>query len=769
MKELKNNNIEAGKARENTVLEYSEAEEKLKGILGNIHSGVAIYKKCNNSEDFFFTGFNKAAEKMEGISKEKLLGQSLIKIFPGVKEFGLLDVLLRVWKTGDPEAYPIKFYKDDRIQVWRENYVFKIQTGEVVAVYEDLTELKQKEEQILKLSTAVEQSANSIVITDILGNIQYVNSKFCDLSQYSYDEVIGKNPRFLKTNQLPETEYKHLWETISDGNIWRGRFNNKKKNGEYYWEDAIISPIKNAQGDTIHYLAIKEDITEKKIVEDHLKESEAKLKDVFNAMSDVVFEMDINGTYLFVAPTNADLMFLSPEELVGKTLHEIFPKDAADKYLSFVTESLHLQEPIIREYPINVEGKEYWFEARFVPNSLTTLIIVSRDITEKKKAEDKAKNAFIRLKKSEAKFRDLFENSGDAIIILENKKIVGFNKVAIKMLGYNSKKEILSLTPTQISPKYQENGQLSSVLADQMIQLSMDNGSHRFEWIHVKKNGKAIPVEVLYTTMSSVNGGVQIHAVMRDITDRKIKEQEIVEAKEKAEKADHFKSAFLANMSHEIRTPMNGILGFTELLSDPDISEEEKKHFIGIIRKSGFNMMAIVNDILDISKIESGEMELTLIKHNVIETLEYLYEFFAPEIKAKGLTWNKTFKSSDRAIICVDQYKLNEVLTNLIKNAIKYTIEGEIELGLIIHKDKLEFYVKDTGVGIPFEKQKTVFDRFIQAENEITKMVEGTGLGLAISRAYIEMHQGFIWLESEPDAGSAFRFTLPIEQDIIDS
>jgi len=261
-----------------------------------------------------------------------------------------------------------------------------------------------------------------------------------------------------------------------------------------------------------------------------------------------------------------------------------------------------------------------------------------------------------------------------------------------------------------------------------------------------------------------------LQQLMKEEISRKNYEQTLIEnmkeleaAKEKAEESDRLKSAFLANMSHEIRTPMNGILGFAELLLEDNISPEERIQFLNIIKKSGRNMVSIINDIIDISKIESGQMELQMLKHNINDTLQYLYDFFRPEAENRGLNFSLVIDANEKeTIILVDQFKLNEILTNIIKNSIKYTYEGSISFGCKKKEKHIEFFVKDTGIGIPIEKQKDIFKRFIQADNDVAHVVDGSGLGLSITKAYIEMHHGEIWLESEEGKGSSFYFTLPI-------
>jgi len=237
---------------------------------------------------------------------------------------------------------------------------------------------------------------------------------------------------------------------------------------------------------------------------------------------------------------------------------------------------------------------------------------------------------------------------------------------------------------------------------------------------------------------------------------------ELIEARDKAEESDRLKSAFLANMSHEIRTPMNGILGFANLLKEKDITIDDQQEFINIIKDSGARMLNIINDIIDISKIESGIMNVNILETNINDQIEYIYNFFKPEVKDKGmlLLYNIDLPSNE-ANIKTDKEKIFAILINLVKNAIKYSEKGSIEFGYVKKGDFLEFYVKDTGIGISDGMKKAVFDRFIQAEYVDHKAIQGAGLGLSISKAYVRMLGGEIWVESEVGIGSTFYFTIP--------
>ena len=255
--------------------------------------------------------------------------------------------------------------------------------------------------------------------------------------------------------------------------------------------------------------------------------------------------------------------------------------------------------------------------------------------------------------------------------------------------------------------------------------------------------------------------------------------EELNAAKEKAEESDRLKSAFLANMSHEIRTPMNGILGFAELLKEPDLTGSEQQKYIRIIEKSGERMLNIINNIVDISKIEAGQMEVHLTDTNINETIEYCYQFFKPQAEQKGLLLSvHTNKSVNEVITKTDREKLYAIFINLIKNAIKFCDHGSIDFGYkIMHRisdvagdaiglNELEFYVQDTGVGIPANRQEAIFERFIQADIADKRAFQGAGLGLAISKAYVEMLGGKMRVESntgsdQTDHGSTFYFTIP--------
>ena len=283
-----------------------------------------------------------------------------------------------------------------------------------------------------------------------------------------------------------------------------------------------------------------------------------------------------------------------------------------------------------------------------------------------------------------------------------------------------------------------------------------------------------------YPVKNSESSIIGLSAFVVDASKRKQIELELMSAKDKAEESDRLISAFLANISHEIRTPMNGILGFADLLKKSGLTSDQQQEYIGILKISGVRMLNIINDIVDISKIEAG-----LILPNITETdihllSEFVFKLLNPEAAKKSIRFvYKNGMDSKEYMVKTDREKLYAILINLLNNAIKFTDEGSIEFGYTLKPGsllsgfeivpvaelagtELEFYVKDSGVGIPTSRQHAIFDRFIQADSSDQRAFQGAGLGLSISKSYVEMLGGKLWVESEEGKGSTFFFTIPV-------
>jgi signal transduction histidine kinase len=248
----------------------------------------------------------------------------------------------------------------------------------------------------------------------------------------------------------------------------------------------------------------------------------------------------------------------------------------------------------------------------------------------------------------------------------------------------------------------------------------------------------------------------------RDITERRKAEKDLIAAKEKAEESDRLKTAFLHNVSHEIRTPMNAIIGFSTLLNEPDLTEEDRHQYVDIIFQSGSQLLSIINDIVDIANVETGQAKINMRKVNLNAIMKSLNDQFIINVKQNNISISlKSSLSDDDSNVLTDSTKLVQILTNLINNAVKFTKNGKIDFGYTLKDKFIEFFVKDTGIGISPEFHSRIFERFYQVDNAVSRQYSGTGLGLSICKGYVELLGGTIRVESEFGKGTMFVFTIP--------
>ncbi len=527
----------------------------------------------------------------------------------------------------------------------------------IVTVF-DITERVKAEKEIRKLSTAVEQSSNVVVITDLKGNIEYANPKFYDLTGYTVNEVLGKNVKILNSGTQSQEYFADMWKEITKGKTWKGEFYNKKKDGSFFWEQVTITPIKNTKGRVINYLAIKEDITERK-----------KAKEVL--------------------------------------------KNQIEEYASLNEEYLSTNEDLLK--------------------------------------------AIKKLEESEERYRVFSNASFEAIIISENGVYQEQNKAAEEMFGY-SHEEAKQMFATDIFTDESKEIVKKNILSGYL---------YPYDVVAKRKDGTTFDVEIQGQNFFYKGRNLRITA-LRDVSIRKKIEKDYIIAKEKAEESDKLKTLFINNMSHEIRTPMNGILGFSELLSNSNISKDKQKQYIEIIQSSSEQLLKIIDDILEISRL--GTKKVKVRKHEVClnDILIQQYSIFKIKAKIKGISLNLKNELPDKqSLIYTDEVKLIKIISNLLENAIKFTNKGFVEFGYTILKKKkisyIQIYVKDTGVGIKKSMQKNIFNRFSQEEKEMSQNMGGLGLGLSISKENAELIGGKISVKSVKNEGATFFITIPYE------
>ena len=465
----------------------------------------------------------------------------------------------------------------------------------------------------------------------------------------------------------------------------------------------------------------------------------------FNTIDDFLFVLDEQANIIHTNNTVLNRLGYTKEELYGNSVLMVHPPERRAEAATIVGEMLQGKAEYCPVPVVTKSNKRIPVETRVKPgtwNNQPVIFGVTKDISRLQLSEEKFSKVFY-LNPSACGFSDL-----------ETGKYVEVNEAFQKLFGFQVD-EVIGKTAIELDIFTKDARDIIASKANSDGNITNEQASLK------AKNG-----DIKNVLLSSENIYVQNKkyrfTVANDITKIKQIEKELEIAKKRAEENDRLKSAFLANMSHEIRTPMNGILGFSSLLKEPGLSGENQRKFIALIEKSGARMLNTIQEIIDISKIESGQMKVNSIETNINEKVEYVYNLLKLDAEQKRIQLSyKNSLPNSKVIIKTDREKLYGILTNLVKNAIKYTEKGSVEFGYNLKGNFVEFYVKDTGIGIPRDRQKAIFERFIQADIADIEARQGAGLGLSITKAFVEMLGGKIWVVSETGIGSIFYFTLP--------
>jgi PAS domain S-box-containing protein len=502
-------------------------------------------------------------------------------------------------------------------------------------------------------------------------------------------------------------------------------------------------------------IGIRQYFLKHQVALNELSESENKFLEAFQHIPAAIVVSSLeNGEIFDINDAFLTNLGYTREEVIGKTSTEIgiFHESTGRDILTNAVKTSPLVQA--KEFMFNKKSGEVIYgllsASTFRLKGKKCLLTTVFDITDRKKAE-----------MERFKMLNIIEKSLNEIYIF-NAKTLKFeyaNQGALNNLGF-SLEEIKGLTPVDIKPFYTERTFLQ--LIDPL--LSGEKDLLVFETVHQRKNRTHYFIEV-HMQLHKNENETRFLSIVNDITERKKNEEELLMAKEKAEEADQLKTAFLHNISHEIRTPMNAIIGFSGFLQDPKLPDHKRKQFTDILMQSTQQLLSIITDIINIATIEAGQEKIQQVRFNINQKFDLLIQQFFTRAKEKRIQLRyKESLSFERAFILADETKLTQILTNIINNALKFTSEGIVEFGYIIKERMIEFYVTDTGPGIPQNMYSEVFKRFRQLDLNEDKKHGGSGLGLSISKAYVELLGGTIWIESEINKGSTFYFNIPYIQ-----
>jgi len=529
---------------------------------------------------------------------------------------------------------------------------------------------------------------------------------------------------------------------------------------------SIFSRIFDSGNNLLGIQIISQDITYRKEVEDKLKDSEEKFKLMFEYAPDAYFLSDMKGVFI---DGN-----LAAEKLLGQDKRELIGRNYLKLNLLSANQIQKAAKLLIKNALGQATGPDIFTLNRKDESEVTAEILtypvkiknqkmvlgIARDITERKKIERELSESHKENIETATLLNAVLDAIPDMIGIqnLEH-EIIRYNKAGYTFLG-KTQEEVCGKKCYTLIGRTKE----CDICSTTECLKTKKPAQHQqfFPEYNIWFDMRSYPI------LDEKGNITLIIEHIRDISDNKSFEKRLIESKEKAEESDRLKSAFLANMSHEIRTPMNGIMGFAELLRNPMLSGEEIQDYIDIIRTSGKRMLNIINDLIDVSVIEAGQMNVCFSDCNVNDIIQYSYDFFKPGAVKKHLDISfKKLLPDNKVITKTDKDKVTAILGNLISNAIKFTDTGSVEFGYrVTDNDYLEFYVKDTGIGITPDQREIIFERFRQGSENLNRNYEGAGLGLYICRKYAEMLGGKIWVENNPDnsgtvPGSLFKFIIP--------
>ncbi|HYW77944.1 MAG TPA: PAS domain S-box protein [Thermoguttaceae bacterium] len=751
--------------RKRAEIELRESEERFRTVVEASKDAVIAINR-----DGLVIIFNRAAEEMFGHRRESMIDQPVDCLMPEEYRERHRQGGDSYFSRGKPGTSIGRIVELPALR--NDGHVFPVemslsaaQIGDgpvVLATIRDITDRKQVEEKLQSakdISDATLKSLPGIFYAfDEQGHFLRWNTNLEEISGYSADEIVRMHPLDFIAPQDKKSTADRIQEVFAKGqSVVEAHFLTRDGRELPFHFTGVRCEIDGKQC----LLGTGLDISERKQAEESLQKSEQRFRSLVETTSDWIWEVDQDGIYTYASPKVKDLLGYEPEDVVGKTAFDFMLPDEAQRVIGVFQRACESRRSFaqIENRNLHKDGRTVVLETSGVPiidndGKLRGYRGVDRDVTERKIVAEA-------LRKSEEKYRVLFEESADATLIIHGNRFVDCNDAVVEMLGYRSKAELLSAHPSELSPEIQPDGRLSYEKAEEMMAIAFEKGSHRFEWDHKRADGEVFPVEVLLTAIPSEDSKI-LYVVWRDITDRKRAEKEREDLIARLEAQNAELERFTYTVSHDLKSPLITLKGFLGILKE-DLAIGDTKAIaddMGRMSSAADKMARLLNELLELSRI--GRVVNPLEDVAIGEIAREAVELVQGQITQQGM---QVEIADNLPILFGDRLRLVEVLQNLIENAVKCTAarpDPRIEIGVRLDNHETVCYVRDNGVGIDRRYHEKVFNLF----EKLDPKSDGTGVGLALVKRIIEVHGGRIWVESEGAGhGSAFCFTLPQRPD----